>query len=342
MSSINYICTNTGSGACLVLQTVNTEGNRVDGYVPIITSIILPTLGLASGYPISMTRLDTGLYMHTVQIPSGASALGNYIASVFWMEVDSSNESFGTATLVDGYVIIHPIGGIPQNAIINYSRKVPLGQIGDLSIDSQTTESFRIISSSIYDQSEVNWTWVSGIVPNMGFGESTLVDGYSVISTNIPSSAIITYSRTSAIGQIGELEIGSQTTNGFSITSSSLYDQSEMSWMWANVNNSYIGCGTSTLIDGYSVINITNGLPEGAIITCSRKDSIGISGDLIIEDQSTLGFRISSSSSYDRSTVNWIWFVGGSSIAGARYLPKWEVYTITASRPFGVSYVSPV
>jgi hypothetical protein len=86
----DYIFANTGQLIRFVIQTVNSDGAREDGYVPVIESIIFPDLSLAAGYPAQMSNIGTGLYAHGLQLPSGADALGTYIASVYWEENDVS------------------------------------------------------------------------------------------------------------------------------------------------------------------------------------------------------------------------------------------------------------
>lgn len=93
MGAGTNIFANTGQLIRLVVQTLDGysdgyegNGNRVDGYVPVVQSVIFPDLSLAAGYPQAMTRLQTGLYAHGLQLPTGADALGTYIASVYWEE----------------------------------------------------------------------------------------------------------------------------------------------------------------------------------------------------------------------------------------------------------------
>lgn len=89
MSAANYIFANTGQTVRLVLQTLDGYdgyGQRTDGYVPVVQSIQYPDLSFEVGYPRNMTRLGTGLYAHGLVLPEGASALGTYIASVYWEE----------------------------------------------------------------------------------------------------------------------------------------------------------------------------------------------------------------------------------------------------------------
>ena len=88
MGSANYIFANTGQFVQLVVQTLDGyDGARVDGYVPIVQSLYYPDLSVGLGYPQSMNRVDVGLYAFGVQLPTGADALGTYIASVYWEEI---------------------------------------------------------------------------------------------------------------------------------------------------------------------------------------------------------------------------------------------------------------
>lgn len=80
------IFANPGQTVSLVSQVVDGYGARVDGYVPQVTSVLMPDQTVASGFPLSMTRLDTGLYAAQIQIPSGSSSVGTFIASVLYTD----------------------------------------------------------------------------------------------------------------------------------------------------------------------------------------------------------------------------------------------------------------
>jgi hypothetical protein len=86
MGAANYIFANTGQLIRLAVQTLDGYGDRADGYVPVVTSVLYPDNSIALGFPQNMVRLDTGLYAHALLLPTGADALGTYIASVYWME----------------------------------------------------------------------------------------------------------------------------------------------------------------------------------------------------------------------------------------------------------------
>jgi hypothetical protein len=83
-----------GQIVTVVQQVLNSDGYRADGYVvpgvsgpdgePVIARVILPGLTLASGYPATMSQLDTGLYAFTFTLPSGAVSVGLYAVDIYW------------------------------------------------------------------------------------------------------------------------------------------------------------------------------------------------------------------------------------------------------------------
>jgi hypothetical protein len=86
MGAAEYIPSNPNQIVRLVVQTLDGYGNRADGYVPVVESVLFPDLSRAMGYPQEMVKLDTGLYASGIQIPTGEDSLGTYVASVFWLE----------------------------------------------------------------------------------------------------------------------------------------------------------------------------------------------------------------------------------------------------------------
>lgn len=78
------IFANPGQAIRLVIETKNSDGYRVDGYTPTVDSVYFPNGSAASGYPASMTALETGLYYRSVTLPIGSTALGTFIASCSW------------------------------------------------------------------------------------------------------------------------------------------------------------------------------------------------------------------------------------------------------------------
>lgn len=79
-----------GQTVTIVQQTVNSDGYRADGYSPygngdpVIARIIYPNLTSATGYPIAMNKIDTGLFYYSFTLPSGAAAVGTYIVDLYW------------------------------------------------------------------------------------------------------------------------------------------------------------------------------------------------------------------------------------------------------------------
>lgn len=82
-----------GQTVTIVQQVFNLDGYRADGYsfsesgplgAPVIARIIFPDLTLAAGYPVAMTKLDTGLYSFSFTLPTGAHAVGLYIVDIYW------------------------------------------------------------------------------------------------------------------------------------------------------------------------------------------------------------------------------------------------------------------
>lgn len=83
MSSTNPIplFANPGQTVVLTIQTVDSSGARVDGYTPTVMEVLFPDLSAATGFPVAMTRVGTGLYTYQLSIPSGTSGLGTFTVS---------------------------------------------------------------------------------------------------------------------------------------------------------------------------------------------------------------------------------------------------------------------
>jgi hypothetical protein len=76
-----------GQVATVVQEVLNLDGYRADGYTgaPIIARLFLPNLTLATtGYPVAMTKLDTGLYIHSFPLSIGATSVGSYLVDIYW------------------------------------------------------------------------------------------------------------------------------------------------------------------------------------------------------------------------------------------------------------------
>ncbi len=71
-------------------EVKDSEGQRTnDGYIPVVSRIILPGFVLASGYPVNMNYISTGLYYFQYAIPQGAGALGTYFVDIAYMDPDT-------------------------------------------------------------------------------------------------------------------------------------------------------------------------------------------------------------------------------------------------------------
>ena len=75
-----------GQVATIFLEVTDGYSNvRMDSLItPSIERIFYPDLSLADGYPQDMTRLDVGLYVFQLTLPSGASAVGSYLIDVIY------------------------------------------------------------------------------------------------------------------------------------------------------------------------------------------------------------------------------------------------------------------
>lgn len=80
-----------GQQVTLFQEIVNSNGVRTDdGYVPVVSRIIVPGFTLATGYPIEMIRLDVGLYYFQFTLPSGATAVGSYLVDIVFLNPNNS------------------------------------------------------------------------------------------------------------------------------------------------------------------------------------------------------------------------------------------------------------
>jgi len=80
---------NPGQTIILAVEVLDSNGSRVDGYIPTLDSVLDPSGTALSGFPDAMTRLSLGLYNLGVSIPSGITAIGTYIASASWEHPDT-------------------------------------------------------------------------------------------------------------------------------------------------------------------------------------------------------------------------------------------------------------
>jgi hypothetical protein len=82
-----------GQRVTIIQQVLNTDGYREDGYsftysgplgAPVIARVILPDYTLDVNFPAAMTKLDTGLYVFSFTLPTGATSVGTYIVDIYW------------------------------------------------------------------------------------------------------------------------------------------------------------------------------------------------------------------------------------------------------------------
>lgn len=73
----------TGQKVTFYKEVLNSHQQLVDdGYVPVVTRIISPTLTMLPGYPQNMTRLDIGLYAFQFVAPS---TIGTYFVDIVYL-----------------------------------------------------------------------------------------------------------------------------------------------------------------------------------------------------------------------------------------------------------------
>ncbi len=74
------------------IQVYNSSygGDRINySSPPAVMSVYFPDKSLAAGFPQNMTRLDTGLYVFDITIPSGSGYLGTFIVSTRHVETSA-------------------------------------------------------------------------------------------------------------------------------------------------------------------------------------------------------------------------------------------------------------
>lgn len=83
--SVTGLFANPGQTVVLVVEVLDGQGSRVDGYQPTLDFVRSPSGSDLSGFPAVMTRISTGLYNLGISIPRGVTAIGTYIASASWI-----------------------------------------------------------------------------------------------------------------------------------------------------------------------------------------------------------------------------------------------------------------
>lgn len=104
-----------GQRATVFQEVKDANGVRTDdGYVPVISRIIFPNFTLASGYPIAMTRLDTGLYYYQFNLPKGAEAIGSYLVDIVFLNPINSILNTNTYQIV----VTAPFGNFGVSVVV--------------------------------------------------------------------------------------------------------------------------------------------------------------------------------------------------------------------------------
>ena len=82
--SVTQMNANPGQTVIITTQVMNSNAERIDGYVPQIDYVINPAGAMITGFPLAMTREALGVYSSGISIPTGLLAIGTYIVSVSW------------------------------------------------------------------------------------------------------------------------------------------------------------------------------------------------------------------------------------------------------------------
>lgn len=77
-----------GQKVTIFLEVVDGYG-RVDSIdTPRIDGILMPDFSAMTGYPQNMGKVGTGLYVHQFTLPTGAAAIGSFLAEASYTYVD--------------------------------------------------------------------------------------------------------------------------------------------------------------------------------------------------------------------------------------------------------------
>jgi hypothetical protein len=107
MNAVIPYFANPGSKVTIVAQvTDGYTGALSDGYVPTVEKILFPTFEVAAGFPQPMVKLDTGLYVFSLTIPSGSAYLGTFLVQVFWAEPGTGKQVWQTFAIN----VVRPFG----------------------------------------------------------------------------------------------------------------------------------------------------------------------------------------------------------------------------------------
>ena len=85
---------NPGQTIVLAVEVLNSQNSRLDGYAPTLDFVRDPSGGDLVGFPAAMVRDSVGLYNLGVDIPTGVTAIGTYIASASWAHPNTTETQY--------------------------------------------------------------------------------------------------------------------------------------------------------------------------------------------------------------------------------------------------------
>ena len=95
---VTSIYANPGQTVTMGLQVTDSTGALHDGYQsPTVDFVSMPDGSMAAGYPTTMIEIVTGVWKHSLTIPSGKTGVGSYLVSCSWPHPDTAvfqNEIF--------------------------------------------------------------------------------------------------------------------------------------------------------------------------------------------------------------------------------------------------------
>lgn len=97
-----------GQKILLPVQVIDGYGSLHDGYQAPTLDFILTPQGLLEGFPAPMTEVIAGIWKIVVTLPSGSTAVGQYLGSASWP---------------------HPDTGVFQNELFLINVSLPFGNI---------------------------------------------------------------------------------------------------------------------------------------------------------------------------------------------------------------------
>lgn len=215
-------------------------------------------------------------------IPKFTDSNGNTF-TLCYCEAPQEQVGFGEIALVDGYAFVSV--QLPADAIIVWSRKTPIGVLGEVYITSQDTTGFALTSTSDFDNSVITWAWFStGSV--VASGQVTMSGGIATVTVPIPEGAKIVWSRNTPAGVLGEIYLISQTTSEFVLGSTSDFENSVINWSW--ISNASQEVQPIIMLAGCRDVPATS-IVDGYTRVAQRTTSVSATMTLIVELITTTG-----------------------------------------------------